>query len=147
MAKILILGLILARFWAKFGPYKVCSWNLPLQDVGNCFKLSCMQFQGKLMNQTWENGNKPSFGSDFGTLGPNSGGQIFFSKNLAFSRTRYHGQIPSCTISEKTNDPVLRKPSDGRTNGWTDGRTNGQTDGSDFIGPCRLTSSVQQNKN
>ena len=40
MAKILILGLILARFWAKFGPYKVCSWNLPLQDVGNCFKLS-----------------------------------------------------------------------------------------------------------
>ena len=26
----------------------------------------CMQFQGKIMNQTWENGWKPSFGPDFG---------------------------------------------------------------------------------
>ena len=24
----------------------------------------CMQFQGKLMNQTWENGKKPSFETD-----------------------------------------------------------------------------------
>ena len=37
----------------------------------------CMQFQGKLMNQTWENGKKPSFEPNFG---PNSGCQIFFSK-------------------------------------------------------------------
>ena len=25
----------------------------------------CMQLQGKLMNQSWENGQKPSFESDF----------------------------------------------------------------------------------
>ena len=25
----------------------------------------CMQFQGKLMKQTWENRKKPSFGTDF----------------------------------------------------------------------------------
>ena len=28
------------------------------------------QFLGKLMNQTWENDRKPSFGSDFGASGP-----------------------------------------------------------------------------
>ena len=31
------------------------------------------------MNQTWENGKKPSFGNDFGTFGPNLSLQIFFS--------------------------------------------------------------------
>ena len=37
--------------------------------------------------------------------------------------TRYHDQLSSCTISEKTNDLILRKFSDGRTDGWTDRRT------------------------
>ena len=43
---------------------------------------------------------------------------IFFFKNLALSVTRYHGQLSSCSISEKTNDPILKKI----INGWTDGR-------------------------
>ena len=30
-----------------------------------------MQFQGKLMNQHWENDKKPTFGPDFGSFGPN----------------------------------------------------------------------------
>ena len=38
----------------------------------------CMQFQGRLMNQTWENGKKPSVGSGFGPFGPNLGYQFFF---------------------------------------------------------------------
>ena len=38
----------------------------------------CMQFQGKLMNQTWENGRKPSFRTNFCHFGPNLGPQIFF---------------------------------------------------------------------
>ena len=38
-----------------------------------------MQFQGKLMKQTWENGKKPSFESDFGSFGPNLGHQNYFS--------------------------------------------------------------------
>ena len=46
----------------------------------------------------------------------------FISKNLALSITRYHGQL-SCTVSEKINDPILRKRSDG----WTDGRKDGHT--------------------
>ena len=37
-----------------------------------------MQFQGKLMNQIWENDKKPSFGLDFDPFGPNSGCQNFF---------------------------------------------------------------------
>ena len=40
----------------------------------------CMQFQGKLMIQTQENGEKPHFGPNLGPLGLNSGHQFFFSK-------------------------------------------------------------------
>ena len=38
----------------------------------------CMRFQGKLMNQTWENSKKPSFKTDFGLFGPNLGPKNFF---------------------------------------------------------------------
>ena len=69
---------------------------------------------------------KPSFGPNFGPFGPNLGCQFilfyFFFKNLAPSVTRYYGQLSSCKISEKTNDPILRKLSDGRMDGRTDGR-------------------------
>ena len=41
----------------------------------------------------------------------------FLKKNLASSPTRYHGQLSSCTVSEKSNDSFLRKLSDGRTDG------------------------------
>ena len=68
-----------------------------------------MQFQGKIMNQTLENGKKASFGPDFDRFVPNSGRQFLF--------LRYHGQLSSYTISEITNDPILRKLSDGRTDG------------------------------
>ena len=48
-----------------------------------------------------------------------------FFKNLAPSVTRYHGQLSSRKISEKINDPILRK----LTDGWMDRRTDRQTDG------------------
>ena len=76
-----------------------------------------MQFQGNLIIETQENDEKPHFGPDLGLLGPNSGCQFFSLKNLASSVTRYHGQLSSCIISERTNDPILRKLSDGRTDG------------------------------
>ena len=38
-----------------------------------------MQFEGKLTNQTWIISKKPSFGPDFGPVGPNSGCQNLFS--------------------------------------------------------------------
>ena len=56
----------------------------------------------------------------------------FFFKILAPSDTRYHCQLSSCTVSEKTNDPILRKLSDGQT----DGRTDWQTDECDFTRRC-----------
>ena len=56
--------------------------------------------------------------------------KYFFFTNLAFSVTRYHGQISECKISEKTNDPIMSKFSDGRT----DRQTDRQTDECDFIG-------------
>ena len=37
-----------------------------------------MQFQEKLMSQTWENDKKLSFGTDFDLFGPNLGPKIFF---------------------------------------------------------------------
>ena len=49
---------------------------------------------------------------------------------MALSVSNYYGQLSSCTISEKTNDTILRKPSDG----WTDGQTNDD----DLIGRCPI---------
>ena len=134
----------------------------------------CMQLQGKLMNKTWENKKKPSFRPNFDPFGPNLGPKnffswilplldvrhccklslyaisrktnepnlrkwqknlvlglilalfaqilaaIFFFKNLAPSVTKCHGQLSSCKISEKTNEAILRKLRDGRTDGPTD---------------------------
>ena len=42
-----------------------------------------------------------------------------FFLNLVLSVTRYHGQLSSCTVSEKNDKPVLRKFSHRWTDGWT----------------------------
>ena len=110
-------------FGTNFGPF---GRNLGLNKVFHqfyfCYMLEidasyhCMQFQEKLMNQTWEKSKKPSFRPYFGPSGPP---KLFF-KNLAPSATRYHGQLSSCKILEKTIDPIWRKLSDGRTDGQMD---------------------------
>ena len=82
------------NFLHRFYMYKM------LDIVTSCH---CIQFQGKLIIRTQENGKKPHFGPDLVLLGSNSGSQIFF-KNLASSVTRYHGQL-LCTISEY--DPMI----------------------------------------
>ena len=46
---------------------------------------------------------------------------------MAWSVTRYYAQLSSCTLSEKTNDPILRKITYGWMDRWMDGRTDGQT--------------------
>ena len=85
-----------------------------------------MQAKEKLINKTWENGKKPNFRLDFGPFGP------FYFKNLALSVTRYHGQLSSCKISEKINDPVLRLTYWNETDRLTYRQTDRQT--SDFMG-------------
>ena len=67
------------------------------------------------MNKIRENSKKPGFGSDYWPIWPKFRTPIFFKKNLVLSVTRYHGQLSPCAISEKTNDPIWRKLSDGRT--------------------------------
>ena len=62
------------------------------------------------------------------TLAPKFGAHFFSLKNLACSVTRYHGQLSSCAISEKTNDPILRKLSDGQTDGLRDKQMEQQRD-------------------
>ena len=74
-----------------------------------------MQYQGKMMIQTQGNDKKPQFGPNLGPLGPIWATKCFF-KILAFSVTRYHGQLSSFTILQKTSDPIFIKFSDG----WTD---------------------------
>ena len=50
------------------------------------------------------------------------------AKNLVSPSVTRYDDLSSCIMSEKTNNPILRKPSDGLTDG--------QTDESDFIGCC-----------
>ena len=50
------------------------------------------------------------------------------------SVTRCHDQLSSCLISEKTNDPILAKFSDGWMDRRIDRQIDRQMDESDFIG-------------
>ena len=51
-----------------------------------------MQFQEKLTIQTQENGKKPYFGPDLGSLDPNSNRQIFFKKMASSENLVADGQ-------------------------------------------------------
>ena len=89
----------------------------------------CMEFQGKLMNQTWENSKKTNFGPDLGPFDPNLKHQFLFSKTwLRLSidiMISYHGvQYQKKLMIQSWVNLV--------TDGWTDR----QTDVSDFIGRC-----------
>ena len=53
----------------------------------------CMQFQGKLRNQTCEMTKKTQFQAQFWPLRPKLGLPNVFKKNLAQSVTTYHGQL------------------------------------------------------
>ena len=72
---------------------------------------------------------KPSFGTILAHLAQIWGAKFFFLKGLAAPFFRYHSQLSSCTISEKNNDSILRKLSDGQTDRWA----GEQKDESDFI--------------
>ena len=62
-----------------------------------------MQFQEKLMNQTWENSKKPDFGPDFGPFGLNFGPKIF-SQILPLQDIRHCYKLSLNAISRKTNE-------------------------------------------
>ena len=84
------------------------------------------------MAETQKNSEKPNFGPDLGPLDPNSAQDTFFSK--IWLRQSLDIMVAMYNI-KKTNDPILRKRSDGRTDEQTDGQTDRRTK-SDFIGLC-----------
>ena len=75
-----------------------------------------IQFQGKPRIQARENAKNFHFGHDLVHWAQIRAANFFF-KNLALSVTTYHGQLSSCTISEKMNDSPLRKFSGGQADG------------------------------
>ena len=56
-----------------------------------------MQYPGKLLNQTSENGKKPNFGQDFGPFDPNLD-SIFFVWILPLLLARHCSQLQLYTI-------------------------------------------------
>ena len=64
-----------------------------------------IQFQGKLMIKIQENSEKPHFGPDLGTLGPNSCRQFFFIKLVV----RHYSTLSSYATYRKINEPNLGK--------------------------------------
>ena len=76
-------------------PKKFFLWVLPPLDVRYCRKLSLHAIFRKMKNPNSVKWWETSF-------------FILFQKP-ASSVNRYHVQLSSCTISEKTNDPILRK--------------------------------------
>ena len=72
------LGPDFVQFDPNVGPKFFFHWFYLCLYLDIVTSYHCMQFQVKLMNQTWENGKKPSFGTNFSPFGPNLG-PIFFS--------------------------------------------------------------------
>ena len=102
-------------FDPNLGPKNFFSWILSRLNVRHCCRLSLYAISRKT---TWTKLEKITKNLVLGPIlvhltqiwATNS-----FFKNLAPSVTRYYGQLSSCTISEKTNNPILRKLSDGQT--------------------------------
>ena len=101
----------LAQIWV---PKILCHIIYAQQMLEIVANYHCMLFQGKLMNQTWENGKKPSFRPDFETFWRNFGPQKFFSWFLNLLDVRNCFKLSLYAISRKINEPtweIGRKPS------------------------------------
>ena len=85
-------------------PQNFFLWVLPPLDVRYCRKLSLHAIFRKMKNPNSVKWWETSF-------------FILFQKP-ASSVNRYHVQLSSCTISEKTNDPILRKQWQTRVISW-----------------------------
>ena len=73
----------------------------------------CMQFQGKLTNQTWENSKKPSSKPDFGLFLAQILSPKFFLWVLPLLDVIHSCKLSLYAILGKTNEPKLRKSSFG----------------------------------
>ena len=122
--------------FGSFGPNLglLFSWILLLLDIRHCCKLSLYAISRKTKDP---NSRKWQKNLNLGLiLAPWAQIQVaisffffffFFFKNLALPVTRYHGELSSCIISEKTNDPIFWKFCHGWINGQIDGPSDWQT--------------------
>ena len=100
----------LVQVWApKFFP-----WILLLLDVRHYCKLSMHATKRKTYESNLRNWQKKKLDSGvfLAHLTQIWDVKFFFLQNLTQSVTRYHGQLTSFTISEKTTYPIMRKLSD-----------------------------------
>ena len=122
--------------WPKFGSQNFFPYILPLSDVRNCRKLSLYAISQKNNQLNLRKWQKTYFRTRFWTIWPKFGPPKLFFKNLAPLVTICHGQLSTrSTISEKSNDPILRKLSYGRTNGRTVGKTDERVISQDPVRP------------
>ena len=119
MTRNLILDPILAHL-AKIWPHPhfFSLQVLPLLVVRYCSKLSSYAISRKTNEPNWRKWQKKLV---LVIILVYLAQIFFFFKNLAPSVTKYHGHLSSCTISEKSNDPILRKLREGRTDRPTNG--------------------------
>ena len=118
--KILNLGPILAQIWSP-KIFLVDFTSDGLLDFVASYH--CMQFQGKLINQIWENGRKPSFGPNFG---PKFGLLNFLSKiwlrqSLDVMVSYHHIQYQKKLMIQSWENLVTDRQTDGQTDGQTEG--------------------------
>ena len=99
----------------------------------------CMQYQGKLADQNWENGKKNLvLGLILAHLVQIWAAEFFFQKPGSASNLISWSAIIMYNTRKNwwSNLEETYWRTDGRTDGRTDRQTDGQTDKSDFIGRC-----------
>ena len=125
MAKNLVLVPILAHFCPNLVAQIFFRWFYLYQMLEIVASYHCMHFQGKLLNQTWENCKKPNFGPNSGLFGQNFDHQFFFfssSKIWLCQSLDIMASYHHVHYQTKNNDPILRKFSDRWTDRWMDRR-------------------------
>ena len=127
-----------AWFFAHFGPNlnpkMFFHWFYFSKILDIVTNYHCMKFQEK-HTQTQANNlisgqfEKPHFGPDLDPLDPSSIHQFFFSKTWLRKSLDVMVKYRDVKYQKKTNDPILKKFSDGQTDRQTKSK-------SDFVGRC-----------
>ena len=94
-----------SSFRPKFGPkFFFCGFYLYcMLDIVASYH--CMQLQGKLTNQIWENDEKPSFRNNSEPFRPDLSPNIFHEFNLYYMLEIVQSYY-SFAVSRKTNEPI-----------------------------------------
>ena len=120
----------------QYGPKKIFRKKRTPSPFNNYyFLLSCKKsenFNDKMLRKL----QKTLFSGQKSAIMAQNGQIRFFFKNRAPSLFKLGNFLSSCKKSEKSNEPILRKPPDERTDERTDGRTDGHR--SNYrTSPCR----------